>query len=61
MEQETMGMLIGGFSVIIGIAFIVVLVLMLSKKRQPFRLANAFDIGFLVLFTWEISHSLKNN
>lgn len=59
MEQETMGMLIGGFSVIIGIAFIVVLVLMLSKKRQPFRSANAFVIGFLVLFTWAISHALK--
>lgn len=27
MEQETMGMLIGGFSVIIGVTFVIVLVL----------------------------------
>jgi hypothetical protein len=59
MEQETMGMLNGGFSVIMGIAFIVVLVLMLSKKRQPLSVANAFVIGFLVFFTCAISHALK--
>lgn len=33
MEQETMGMLVGRFSIKMGIAFIVVLVLMFSIKR----------------------------
>ena len=39
MEQETMGMLIGGFSIIMSIAFIVVILLMFSKKRKSFRVA----------------------
>lgn len=56
MEQETMGMLIGGFSMIMCTAFIVVLVLMFSKKRQSFRVAYAFVIGFFAIFTWATSH-----
>ena len=34
MEQETMGMLIGGFSIIMSIVFIVVILLMFSKKTK---------------------------
>ena len=59
MEQETMGMLIGGFSIIMGIAFIVVLILMFSKKRQSFRVAYAYVIGYFSLFTWATSHILN--
>jgi uncharacterized membrane protein YczE len=59
MEQETMGMLIGGFSIIMGIAFIVVLVLMFSKQRQHFRMAYGFVIGYFIFFTWAISHGFN--
>jgi hypothetical protein len=59
MEQETMGMLIGGFSIIMGIAFIVVLLLMFSKKRKPFRVAYGLVIGFFVFFSWAISQALN--
>lgn len=58
MEQETMGMLIGGFSMIMGIAFIVVLLLMFSKKRKPFRLSYGLVIGFFIFFSWAISQAL---
>ncbi|WP_394190551.1 hypothetical protein [Paenisporosarcina quisquiliarum] len=59
MEQETMGMLIGGFSIIMGIAFIVVILLMFSKKRKPFRVAYGLVIGFFVFFSWAISQALN--
>ena len=59
MEQETMGMLIGGFSIIMSIAFIVVILLMFSKKRKPFRVAYGLVIGFFVFFSWAISQALN--
>ena len=59
MEQETMGMLIGGFSIIMGIAFIVVILLMFSKKRKPFRVAYGLVIGFFVFFSWAFSQALN--
>lgn len=59
MEQETMGMLIGGFSIIMGIAFIVVILLMFSKKRKPFRVAYGLVIVFFVFFSWAISQALN--
>ena len=59
MEEETMGMLIGGFSIIMGIAFIVVLVLMFTKHRQQFRVAYGFILGYLLLFTWAIIHGFN--
>lgn len=59
MEQETMGMLIGGFSIIMGIAFIVVILLMFSKKRKPFRVAYGLVIGFFMFFSWAVSQALN--
>ncbi|WP_419958569.1 hypothetical protein [Psychrobacillus psychrotolerans] len=59
MEQETMGMLIGGFSIIMSIAFIVVILLMFSKKRKSFRVAYGLIIGFFVFFSWAISQALN--
>jgi len=54
-----MGMLIGGFSIIMGIAFILVLVLMFSNQRQHFRMAYRFVIGYFIFFTLAISHALN--
>lgn len=56
MEQETMGMLIGGFSIIMSIAFLVVILLMFSKKRKSFRVAYGLIIVF---FSWAISQALN--
>ena len=52
-------MLIGGFSILMGIAFIVVILLMFSKKRKPFRVAYGLVIGFFVFFSWAISQALN--
>jgi hypothetical protein len=59
MEQETMGMLIGGFSIIIGITFMIVLLLLFSKKRKPFRMAYTLVIGFLLFFSWAASQAIN--
>jgi hypothetical protein len=59
MESETIGMLIGGFSSIIGFTFIVVILLLFSKKRKPFRLAYTFIIGFLLFFSLAASQAIK--
>ncbi|WP_052427530.1 hypothetical protein [Neobacillus niacini] len=59
MEQETMGMLIGGFSIIMGITFIVVLLLLFSKKRKSFRTAYGLMIGYLIFFSWSVSQALN--
>jgi hypothetical protein len=59
MEQETMGLLIGGFSIIIGVSFMIVLVLLFSKKRKPFRMAYTMVIGFLLFFSWAVSQAIK--
>jgi uncharacterized membrane protein len=59
MEQETMGLLIGGLSITIGVTFIVVLLLLFSKKRKPFRLAYTFIIGFLLFFSLAASQAIK--
>ncbi|WP_313891019.1 hypothetical protein [Psychrobacillus sp.] len=59
MEQETMGMLIGGVSIIMATAFVVVLLLMFSKKRKPFRVSYGMVIGFFVFFSWAISQVLS--
>jgi hypothetical protein len=59
MEQETMGMLIGGFSTIMGITFIVVLLLLFSKKRKSYRIAYGLVMGHLVFFSWAVSQVLN--
>ncbi|MRX71689.1 hypothetical protein GJU40_05810 [Bacillus lacus] len=58
MEQETMSMLVGGFSIIMGITFIVVLILLFSKKRKSFRMAYGLVIGYLVFFSWAVIRAL---
>lgn len=58
MEQETMGLLTGGFSVIMGVAFVIVFLLLFSKKGKANRLAYGFVIGFLAFFGWAVSHAL---
>jgi hypothetical protein len=59
MEQETMGLLLGGFSILIGVSFMIVLVLLFSKKRKPFRMAYTMVIGFLLFFSWAVSQAIK--
>ncbi|MDM5224952.1 hypothetical protein QUF73_01880 [Cytobacillus sp. NJ13] len=59
MEQETMGMLIGGLSTIMGISFIVVLILLFSKKGKSYRMAYGLVLGHLVFFSWAVSQALK--
>jgi hypothetical protein len=59
MEQETMGILIGGFSIIIGVTFMIVLLLLFSKKRKPFRMAYTLVIGFLLFFSFAVSQAIR--
>jgi hypothetical protein len=59
MEQETMSILIAGFSIIMGIALIVVVLLMFSKNRKPYRAAYGLIIGFFVFFSLTIIQAFK--
>jgi Na+/proline symporter len=59
MEQETMGLLITGFSIIMGISFVVVLLLLFAKRMKPYRGALGWIIGYLVVFSWATSAALK--
>ncbi|MCZ8537088.1 hypothetical protein M9R32_07850 [Paenisporosarcina quisquiliarum] len=59
MEEETMGMLIGGFSIVMGLSFIVVLWLIFSKERKSFKVAYAWVLGFFVFFSLAISQALQ--
>lgn len=52
MEQGTIGMLTAGFSIIMGLTFITVALLIFSTKRKPFRVAYGMVIGFIVLFSF---------
>ncbi|CEG26181.1 hypothetical protein [Bacillus sp. B-jedd] len=58
MEQETMGLLTGGFSLIMGVALVIVLLLLFSKKGKGNRLAYGFVIVFFAFFSWAVSHAL---
>lgn len=58
-EQETTGMLIGGFSIIIGLTLIVVLLLFFSKKRKVYRTVYGWMIGYLIFFSWAVSQVLN--
>lgn len=59
LEEETMGLLIAGFSIVMGISFIVVLLLMFSKERTPFKVAYAWVFGFFVFFSLAIYQALQ--
>ncbi|MFB3164568.1 hypothetical protein ABLO26_24715 [Neobacillus sp. 179-J 1A1 HS] len=59
-EHETMGLLIGGFSIVIGISFMFVLLLLFSKKRKPFRTAYGLVPCYL-LFILAVYHAFTCN
>ncbi|WP_191273013.1 hypothetical protein [Neobacillus kokaensis] len=59
MEQETMTMLIGGFSFVMGVTFIAVLLLLFSKKRKSFRTAYSLVLGFLLFFSGAVGQALN--
>lgn len=59
MEQETMDMLIGGFSIIMVLAFIVVILLMFSKKRSSFKVAYGLVIVSFIFCSCAISQLLN--
>ncbi|WP_214483651.1 hypothetical protein [Bacillus sp. SM2101] len=53
MEQETMGYLTYGFSIVMGISFIVILLLFI--KRKSYRMAYGFVLGYLVFLAWAVN------
>jgi hypothetical protein len=59
MEQEMMGLLIGGFSIVMGITFIFVLLLLLSKKRKSYRVAYGLVMCHLILFSLAVYQALR--
>jgi hypothetical protein len=59
MKQETMRMIIDGFSIIMIISFIVVLLLYLLEKRQSFRTVYGLILAFLACFNWSVKQLLK--
>jgi hypothetical protein len=42
-----------------GITFIVVLLLLFSKKRKSLRMAYGLVVGYLVFFSWAVSQALN--
>lgn len=59
MEQETMGLLIGGFSIVMGITFMIVLRMLFSKKRKSFRAAYGLVMCHLILFSLAVYQTLR--
>jgi hypothetical protein len=59
MEQETMGLLIGGFSTVMGITFMIVLRMFFSKKRKSFRTAYGLIMCHLILFSLAVYQALR--
>ncbi|WP_108670998.1 hypothetical protein [Peribacillus acanthi] len=59
MEQETMSLLIGGFSIVMGITVFIVVLLFLSKNRKPNRTSYGLVLAHLGFLSWAISHSLS--
>lgn len=54
-----MGLLIGGFSSIMGITFIVVLLLLFSKNRRLYRPAYVIILVYLVFFSLAVIPALS--
>lgn len=59
LTMSLMGMLIGGYSIVVGITFIIVLILMCSKKRKLYRMAYWYVIGYLLFFSWAVNQALN--
>jgi hypothetical protein len=59
MEQETMGLLIGGFSIVMVITFMIVLLMLFSKKRKSYRMAYALAMCHLILFSLAVFQALR--
>jgi hypothetical protein len=57
MEQETLESLINGFSFIMSIMFVVVLLLMI--RRKTYRVAYGLTLCFLLFFSWAVMQALK--
>jgi hypothetical protein len=54
-----MGLLIGGFSIVMGITFIFVLLLLISKKRKSYRVAYGLVMCHLILFSVAVYQALR--
>ncbi|MDQ1002615.1 hypothetical protein QFZ28_003015 [Neobacillus niacini] len=59
MEQETLGLLFGGFSIVMGITFMIVLRMLFSKKRKSFRVAYGLIMCHLILFSLAVYQALR--
>ncbi|WP_051529940.1 hypothetical protein [Anoxybacteroides tepidamans] len=59
MEQETLGMLIGGFSLVMGISFIIVFRLFLSRARKPLRIVYGFILAYFIFFSSAVVKTLE--
>jgi hypothetical protein len=59
MEQETIGLLVGGFLIIMGITFLIVLLQLFSKKRKSFRTAYGLVLCYLILFSFAVYQVLR--
>lgn len=53
-----MGLLIGGFSIIMGITLIIVLFMLISKKRKSHRAAYGLILCHLLLFSLAVYQAL---
>jgi hypothetical protein len=60
MEQETKGMLIGGFSTVMGLSTILVFVLIFLKKSKTIRIGYGFILGHFAFFTWSMIQGFKS-
>lgn len=59
MEQETMGLLVGGFLIIMGITIMIVLLQLFSKKRKSHRTAYSLVLCYLILFSLAVNQALR--
>jgi predicted permease len=58
MEQETMGLLVGGFTIVMVITFMIVLLQLFSKKRKSHRTAYGLVMCYLILFSFAVNQAL---
>ncbi|KQX50207.1 hypothetical protein GC098_07465 [Paenibacillus sp. LMG 31458] len=59
MEQETIGMLVVGFCIVMGVSFLFVVLLWAKERKSEYRSAFGWMIAHLIIFSSAVSCFLK--
>ncbi|MDQ0887827.1 riboflavin transporter FmnP [Paenibacillus sp. V4I9] len=59
MEQETMGMLVGGFVIVMGLSFLFVILLWIKQRKSIYRSAFGWIIAHMIIFSIAVTCCLN--